>query len=537
MSYPGYPPAGNPGYPPPSNSAYPPPPGGYNQPGPGGPGYQSGPGYPPNPGYPPAPAAYPSQPAFPSSEPQLGFGSGPSAFPPPQPTGYPAPTGPSFATTARAVGAFMSSGGGAPYPGSDTTPYPSSAPAPAPYPSGPSQPAPYGGGSGYPAPYSSGAPPPAPAPAPVAPPPNPGYAPSGYPSTHSAPAPPASYPSPQRTDHSSRASPSLTSRVGSMSLEPATQGTLKPVSPFHPERDCEVLRKAMKGFGTDEKAIISVLGHRTAAQRQEIKLQFKTMFGKDLIKELKSELSGKFEDLVLALMMSPREYDAYELRRAMKGAGTDEAVLIEILCTRTNAEIKAIRERFKKDHGRDLERDVHSETSGHFRRLLVSMLQGNRDETNRVDRAKASQEARDLYQAGEARLGTDESKFNQILASRSFLQLRATFEEYAKICKYDIEKSITREMSGDLKSGMLAIVKCVRDKSGYFAEKIYKSMKGLGTDDHTLIRCIVTRCEVDMVQIKQHFVHNYREPLGKWIEGDTSGNYKKLFLALIGESP
>ena len=26
-----------------------------------------------------------------------------------------------------------------------------------------------------------------------------------------------------------------------------------------------------------------------------------------------------------------------------------------------------------------------------------------------------------------------------------------------KICKYDIEKSITREMSGDLKSGMLAI--------------------------------------------------------------------------------
>ena len=64
----------------------------------------------------------------------------------------------------------------------------------------------------------------------------------------------------------------------------------------------------------------------------------------------------------------------------------------------------------------------------------------------------------------------------------------------------------------------LFIVKCVRDKSGYFAEKIYKSMKGLGTDDHTLIRCIVTRCEVDMVQIKQHFVHNYREPLGKWIE-------------------
>jgi Annexin len=62
-----------------------------------------------------------------------------------------------------------------------------------------------------------------------------------------------------------------------------------------------------------------------------------------------------------------------------------------------------------------------------------------------------------LYQAGEKQLGTDESKFNQILCSQSYEQLRLVFEEYAKIAKKSIEASIKSEMSGDLEKGMLAV--------------------------------------------------------------------------------
>ena len=48
-------------------------------------------------------------------------------------------------------------------------------------------------------------------------------------------------------------------------------------------------------------------------------------------------------------------------------------------------------------------------------------------------------------------------RFNVILAARSYPQLRATFQEYAKLANKDIDDTIQSEMSGDLKDSMLAI--------------------------------------------------------------------------------
>jgi len=265
-------------------------------------------------------------------------------------------------------------------------------------------------------------------------------------------------------------------------------------------------------------------------------LEFQTMYGKDLIKELKGELSGNFETLIIALMTPPDEFDAHEMKVAMKGLGTDERALIEILCTRTNDQIKAASTAFKRLYKKDLEKELIDESSGHFKKFLVSLAQGSRDETLPLDHKKAAEDAQVLYKAGEARWGTDEAKFNSIFATRSYAQLRLTFDEYQKISKHSMEKAIKKEMSGDLEDGMTAIVKCARDRPAFFAERLYKSMKGLGTDDQTLIRIMVSRSEIDMVQIKDAFKNMYGQTLERFITDDTSGSYNKALLQLCGNA-
>ncbi|XP_042372253.1 annexin A11-like, partial [Plectropomus leopardus] len=125
------------------------------------------------------------------------------------------------------------------------------------------------------------------------------------------------------------------------------RGSIKDFPGADPLRDVEVLRKAMKGFGTDENAIIELLGSRTNKQRVPMVAAYKTTYGKDLIHDLKSELTGNFEKLVLSMLKSPAHFDASECREAIKGAGTDEACLIEILSSRSNAEINEITRIYK----------------------------------------------------------------------------------------------------------------------------------------------------------------------------------------------
>ena len=67
------------------------------------------------------------------------------------------------------------------------------------------------------------------------------------------------------------------------------------------EQDAADLRKAMKGMGTDEAAIIKIVANRTQKQRVQIKDSYSKQFNRDLIKDLKSELNGKLEDAIINL--------------------------------------------------------------------------------------------------------------------------------------------------------------------------------------------------------------------------------------------
>lgn len=252
--------------------------------------------------------------------------------------------------------------------------------------------------------------------------------------------------------------------------------TIFPADNFNANEDAVTLRAAMKGFGTDEKAIIDVLTHRSNDQRQAIKKAFLEEYGRDLIADLKSELGGKFEDLIIALMFSPHEYLCKQIHKSMSGIGTNEETLVEILCTKSNEEIRELVAKYEEMYDRPLAEHLCSETSGHFRRLLTLIIVGVRDTVGKINPDKALEEAQKLFDAGEGKLGTDEEVFNKILAHDSFAQLRLVFEEYKNLSGMTIEQAIKHEMSGELLLAMMAIIECVQSPAAFFASRLFKGI-------------------------------------------------------------
>lgn len=61
-------------------------------------------------------------------------------------------------------------------------------------------------------------------------------------------------------------------------------------------------------------------------------------------------------------------------------------------------------------------------------------------------------------------------------------------------------------------------------------------MKGTGTDEETLMRIIVSRCEIDLGGIKREYQDFYGKTLYDSVKKETSGDFKNALLALIGDA-
>lgn len=314
-------------------------------------------------------------------------------------------------------------------------------------------------------------------------------------------------------------------------------GTVKPMHPFNATVAAQDLWKAFEGKGCDADMITRILCFTSNAQRQEIRREYKQKHGEDLIERLKSELKGNLETLFVSLTYTQAEYDALELYHAMKGVGTNESTLIEILATRTNAELEQTKKIFLNLYKKDLEAFIKSETSGRFQRLLVTMVQAKREETTVVDMARAKKSAQDLLNAGIAKWGTDDGVFNVILGTHSYPQLKATFSAYETLVGHSIDQAIEKEFSGDIKNCLLAIVESARNTPRFFAITAFKALKGFGTNDRKLIRVVVSRSEKDLELIKEEFPRvSDGKTLEQLLEKECSGKYRDAMLALVGHT-
>ena len=285
----------------------------------------------------------------------------------------------------------------------------------------------------------------------------------------------------------------------------------------------------------DKEAIIKITVQYPLTIRLKIRDKYKSSYGQDLLEDFESKLSSDFKDLIIGLYKSIYEYDADQCRKAIKGIGTDDDTLIEIIATRPNWMLNKVKEIYKKKYNVELEQDVIDDTSGDFRKLLVSLLQCNRSENKIPNIAKSNEMAKDLFKGDKekGKIKIDEDKINKYFALSSPVELmhlaRVFHREYGK----SLIKVVEDQFSGNLKKLIKTIFYGNISPSEYFATRIREAVQGAGTNEKILNRVIITRNEVDMDIIKEYYKILYSRDLIEDVKSDTSDVYRTLLVALI----
>ena len=297
----------------------------------------------------------------------------------------------------------------------------------------------------------------------------------------------------------------------------------------------EDLRKAMEGFGTDEEHLILVVTSNKTQERLKIKKAYEEKYKKNLIDDLKSELSGKFEDAMVALFKEPVEYDCECIYNAMKGAGTDENCLIEVIASRPNWLLEKIKKKYSELYKKELVEDIKADTSGDFQKILEGILRCKRSEVKEINKENCEKIAKELSETKEEGwvVNDESSAFYNYIMNSSPKELSAIAREYYRLSGKTIIDGIENNFKGDAKDLLKSILYSLVSPSEYFATRIKKAIEGFGTDNKTLIRILITRCEVDMNIIKKYYKQLYNKDMIEDIKNDISGDYQKLMIELI----
>ncbi|KAM3171458.1 hypothetical protein ACTXT7_016581 [Hymenolepis weldensis] len=214
--------------------------------------------------------------------------------------------------------------------------------------------------------------------------------------------------------------------------------------------------------------------------------------------------------------------DVLALEKAMKGLGTDEQAIIDILANRTTKQRQKIAKVYKASYGRDLKRRLSQEISGKFKDVVLMSL---------LDRAHLNAKA--LFKAMDG-LGTKEDVIIQVLCTASNEEIAELRDAYEHTNRRNIEKDIISDLSGDLEKFIVAILQGAReealDRKGAEAdvEALYNAgEKKSGTDEDVFTRIFARNSYETLRVMDELYFEKTGHGLLKAISSELSGYYKK----------
>ncbi|VAI49210.1 unnamed protein product [Triticum turgidum subsp. durum] len=223
--------------------------------------------------------------------------------------------------------------------------------------------------------------------------------------------------------------------------------------------DCEQLRKAFAGWGTNERLIVSILAHRDAAQRRAIRRAYAEAYGEELLRAIGDEIHGKFE--LLVPLVSAYRYDGPEVNTSLahseakllngkineKAYSDDEVV--RILTTRSKAQLLATFNSYNDQFSHPITKDLKEDPKNEFLSTLRAIIRCFTCPDRYFEK---------VVRLALGGVGTDEDTLTRVITTRAEVDLKVIKEAYQKRNSVPLEKAVSKETSRDYEDMMLALL-------------------------------------------------------------------------------
>jgi len=301
-------------------------------------------------------------------------------------------------------------------------------------------------------------------------------------------------------------------------------------------RDIEAVRKAMKGFGTDEKALIAVLAKKDPLQMETIRTQYDQRMMRNMTGDLEKETSGYFAKGLVELSRGPLVSDCWNLKEATRGMGTKEVVLDDILIGRSNADMIAIKEKYQQLFKTTLEADLKADLSAATEQMYMMIIAARRAEDSHPVNPQEIEQAVTELQAGMGGFaGKNAPQVCQILTSKNDAQIKAIAQSYQQRFQKSLDSVIKSAFSGHMEDALRLLIARATNRAEAEATRLEEAMAGMGTKDNLLVMRVI-RCHWNqqfMTAVSNEYKRVYKKDLIKRIEGETKGDYERLMVACV----
>jgi len=296
--------------------------------------------------------------------------------------------------------------------------------------------------------------------------------------------------------------------------------------------------RAMSGFRRDHATIIRILSkpgpremallRRTWAQRNN---------GISLESKIDGSFRGHYGDALLQLVRGPLLADVHNINRAIKGLGTKEDMLNDVLIGRSNADMQAIKQCYQQTFRKTMESDVQDDLSLKTKTMFQLIMRASRtEESYPYNPVETTRDVESLHTATRGpSVSTNQDTVFTILTQRSDNQIRAIAQDYQNKYHKSLDDTIGTNFSGHMQDALLLAVGRAVDRAKTDAYGMEATMKGLGTYDDLLVNKTV-RIHWDrqnMDQVKRAYQHFFKKDLVARVKGETSGDYRDALVACL----